>query len=231
MSDFFRFPRTPHIAWLGEGLPRDDKVLSPQEAAELLAGEVVVEEKVDGANVGISVDEDGNLRAQNRGNYLSPEHAHPQFRPLFRWMAARERELQDALFPGLMLFGEWCYAVHSVTYTRLPDWFLAFDVYDLEKGEFWSTARRDELVRRLGIAVVPRLAVGRFDLDGLRAFLRGESRLTDGPPEGVYIRRETSERLIARAKLVRPEFVQAIGDHWSRRQLQTNRLAPGATAW
>ncbi|NLZ78249.1 MAG: DNA ligase, partial [Gammaproteobacteria bacterium] len=27
MSDFFRFPHTPHIDWLGEGMPRDDKVL------------------------------------------------------------------------------------------------------------------------------------------------------------------------------------------------------------
>lgn len=231
MSEFFRFPRTPHLAWLGEGLPRDDKVLSPQEADELLSGEVVVEEKVDGANVGFSAGDDGVVRAQNRGQYLSPEHAHPQFRPLFRWMAARERELADALFPDLVLFGEWCYAVHSVEYTRLPDWFLAFDVYDRSRGEFWSTARRDELAARIGIAVVPRLAAGRFNLDGLRALLDGPSKLTDGPPEGVYVRRETNERLVARAKLVRPEFVQAIGEHWSRLQLRTNRLAPGAGGW
>ena len=62
MTDFFRFPHTPHLAWLGEGTPRDDKVLSSHEAAALLAGEVVVEEKLDGANVGLSLDPDGGLR-------------------------------------------------------------------------------------------------------------------------------------------------------------------------
>ena len=61
MTDFFRFPHTPHIAWLATGAPRDDKVLSPDEAHELLAGEVVLEEKLDGANLGFSVSPDGVL--------------------------------------------------------------------------------------------------------------------------------------------------------------------------
>ena len=50
MTAFFRFPRTPHIAWLGEGKPRDDKVLAPHEVQELLAHDLVVEEKADGAS-------------------------------------------------------------------------------------------------------------------------------------------------------------------------------------
>jgi len=66
MNDFFRFPHTPHIVWLGNGIPRDDKVLSPQEADTLLLYEVIVEEKLDGANLGISVSQEGYVRAQNR---------------------------------------------------------------------------------------------------------------------------------------------------------------------
>ena len=42
---FFRFPHTPHIAWLGEGQPRDDKALSSAEAADLLARVVMLKEK------------------------------------------------------------------------------------------------------------------------------------------------------------------------------------------
>ena len=60
MSEFFRFPHTPHVAWLGHGLPRDDKVMSALEAEAFLAHPVVVEEKVDGANLGFSVDASGN---------------------------------------------------------------------------------------------------------------------------------------------------------------------------
>jgi len=70
MTDFFRFPHTPHIAWLAEGAPRNDKVLSLAEAAEILAGDVVLEEKLDGANLGFSVSLNGTVCAQNRGQYL-----------------------------------------------------------------------------------------------------------------------------------------------------------------
>jgi hypothetical protein len=223
MTDFFRFPHTPHLAWLGEGQPRDDKVLAPQDARALLAHEVVVEEKVDGANLGFSVDEHGVLRAQNRGTYLSLEGGHGQWKPLKRWVQPRVDALAEALFPDLMLFGEWCYALHSVPYTRLPDWFLTFDVYDRGAGEFWSVSRRDSLAAKLGLAVVPRLAAGRFDLPQLEALL-GSSRLTGGPAEGLYVRRDAGERLIARAKLVRREFVQAIDEHWSKKALVPNVL-------
>ena len=73
-QSFFRFPHTPHLAWLGNGTPRDDKVLSPFEANALLAGDVVVEEKVDGANLGFSLGAPGQLRAQNRGHFLKSPH-------------------------------------------------------------------------------------------------------------------------------------------------------------
>ena len=223
MTAFFRFPRTPHIAWLGGDKPRDDKVLTASDARELLSHEVIVEEKVDGANLGFSLDEHGLLRAQNRGSYLSFERGHGQWKALQRWVSPRARMLVDTLHPGLMLFGEWCYAVHEIRYTKLPDWFLVFDVYDRIRNEFWSTARRNALATKLGLAVVPEIGSGRFTLSGLRALL-GTSRLTEGPAEGVYIRRELQGHLVTRAKLVRREFIQAIAQHWSKKALQMNML-------
>jgi hypothetical protein len=233
MTEFFRYPHTPHLAWLGEGQPRDDKVLSLKETRDLLSHEVTVEEKVDGANVGFSVDEHAKLRAQNRGTYIDFDAPKEQFKPLKRWLQRRADALAEALFPNLMVFGEWCYAVHSVHYTRLPDWFVAFDVYDRASGEFWCVARRDALASTLGLAVVPRLGVGRFDLPQLEALL-GNSRLADGPAEGLYVRHDVGERLVARAKLVRREFVQAIDKHWTKRGLVPNALednAGGEGSW
>lgn len=224
MTDFFRFPHTPHIAWLGHGHARDDKVLASRQVRELLAHDVVVEEKVDGANLGISVDEHGSLRAQSRGCYLSLDEAKGQWKLLKGWLAPRADPLSHALFPDLMLFGEWCYAVHSVRYTKLPDWFLAFDVYDRGRGVFWSAERRNALAAKLGLSVVPRLGEGRFDVPRLKALL-GRSKLAECPIEGLYVRREAGGLLVARAKLVRPEFVQSIEQHWSKRPLETNSLA------
>src|SRR5437773_7886109 len=99
MTDFFRFPRTPHLVWLGKGQPRDDKVLSPADAQEILRHEIVIEEKVDGANLGFSLDDQGELRVQNRGTFLSPETCHPQFKPLFRWIEFRRDALISSLSP------------------------------------------------------------------------------------------------------------------------------------
>ncbi|MBK6940548.1 MAG: RNA ligase family protein [Planctomycetes bacterium] len=228
MIEFFRFPHTPHLAWLGGRQPRDDKVLSTADVQELLRGEVVIEEKVDGANVGFSLDARGNVRAQNRGSYLEPNACHPQFKPLFRWLEPRASALREALRPGLMLFGEWCWAVHSVRYLSLPDWFLAFDVLDRMRNEFWSTERRDALAFDLGLATTPQLTRGHYDVPGLISLL-GQSRLGTEPMEGLYVRHDEAGRLIARAKLVRAEFTQAIEKHWTRRRLEMNQRADGAS--
>lgn len=226
MTEFFRFPRTPHLIWLAKDEARDDKVLPPEEASELLSGTVSVEEKIDGANVGLSLCETG-IRAQNRGAYIERQTCHPQFKPLFRWLDVRRHSLTEALDPYLILFGEWCYAVHSVRYTKLPDWFLAFDVYDKSRDEFWSAVRRDELTDRIGLARVPKIAQGRFSVPDVVRLL-GASRLSTGPAEGVYVRRDDNDKLVGRAKVVRPEFVQQIDSHWSGRSMQTNTLLSGA---
>lgn len=222
--EYLRFPRTPHLAWLGAGAPRDDKVLSPEDAVELLTYSVVVEEKVDGANLGISLGDHDELRVQNRGSFLSWDSLHPQFKPLPRWFGIHRHALTDGLRPNLILFGEWCYATHSVHYTRLPDWFLAFDVYDRDAEKFWSVERRNVLVAELGLTTVPLLARGKYSTANIKRLL-GPSRLTDGPAEGIYLRTDRGGFLERRAKLVRAEFTQTMAEHWSRAAIRPNRLS------
>ncbi|AFK56284.1 RNA ligase family protein [Tistrella mobilis] len=228
MTGFFRFPQTAHVAWLGAGAPRDDKLLSPDEIDHLLDGPVVIEEKVDGANLGLSVDPDtGLVRAQNRGQYLHAPFT-GQFERLGDWLALHEDRLFDALaIDRLILFGEWLAARHSLGYDALPDLFLAFDVYERETGRFRSTRARNGLAQQIGIETVPALFTGRVTdgVDGLLRILTGaRSRYRDGPPEGIVIRREDDTHLIARAKLVRADFTQAIGEHWRRRAIEWNRV-------
>ena len=224
MTDFFRFPHTPHFAWLGEGSPRDDKVLLLNEVAALLAGDVVVEEKLDGANVGLSLDPDGNLRAQNRGQYLAEPHA-GQFARLPAWLAQHGEGLRAVLTPNLLLFGEWCAARHSLDYTALPDWFLLFDVYDRSAGRFWSSARRNALASSARLMIVPQVLQGKTTAVALRQLVANTpSFYRQGPLEGVVIRRESADWCEARAKLVRPDFTQAIDTHWRKRAIEWNRI-------
>ena len=123
-----------------------------------------------------------------------------------------------------MLFGEWCFALHSVPFNRLPDWFLGFDVYDRTESRFWSGDRRDSWLVDLGLAVVPRLAQGRFSMEQLRSLI-GTSQLCEGPMEGIYLRRDRGDWLEQRAKMVRAEFAEGIGKHWSEESLAKNTLA------
>lgn len=228
MSEFFRFPHTPHLAWLGEGRPRDDKVMAKADVAAFLTSDVVLEEKVDGANLGFSVSPDGELRTQNRGQFLHPPYG-GQFARLSAWLSTHAETIRDALIAnasgGLMLFGEWCTAKHSLAYDRLPDWFLLFDVYETAGNVFWSSPRRDSLAQRLGLATVPRLAVGRYTLSQLKLMLSDQpSRLRRGALEGVVMRRESPTACLQRAKLVRADFAQGIDDHWRSRPIEWNRL-------
>lgn len=223
-ADFFRFPHTPHLAWLGEGEPRDDKVLLPAEAQLLLAGEAVVEEKLDGANLGFSLAQDGGLRTQNRGHYLVEPHS-GQFSRLSAWMLEHSDALRSVLTPNIILFGEWCAARHSFNYDSLPDWLLLFDVYDRDQRRFWSTARRNALAAMAGLSTVPQVARGKFTLATLAQVISTmPSRYRSGPMEGIVIRRESVNWCEARAKLVRADFTQAIETHWRRRAIEWNRI-------
>jgi ATP-dependent RNA circularization protein (DNA/RNA ligase family) len=223
-ADFFRFPHTPHIAWLGQSAPRDDKVLSSNEVTAMLTGEVMVEEKLDGANLGLSLDPNGQLRVQNRGQYLAEPHA-GQFARLPAWLARHSSTLSTAMTSDLILFGEWCAARHSLDYAALPDWFLLFDVYDHAAGRFWSTPRRNALARVAGLVTVPSVLYGKITVPSLiQLVATTPSRYRSGALEGVVIRRESPDWCEARAKLVRPDFTQAIDTHWRKRAIEWNRI-------
>lgn len=198
--------------------------MSDDERMMFLAQRLIVEEKVDGANVGFSISEAGELRIQNRGAYLDREAVAPQFKAIFRWADSRSDVLASHLGHERILFGEWCYAVHTVRYELLPDWFLAFDVYDRVKHQFLGLNERDGFIRRTGFAMVPRLGAGHFTLESLKSLL-GTSLLGASRGEGLVLRTIDSAR---RAKLVTPDFTQAIGEHWSKRSLQINSLAERA---
>ncbi len=221
-EDFFKFPSTPHLATMQGVDIRGDKVLTESERDEFLTHELTVEEKVDGANLGLSFDANGNIRAQNRGTYLHLPGS-GQWKKLGEWLALHTDALFEHLSDRYILFGEWCYARHSIYYDRLPDWFLAFDIYDREACRFLATARRDQLLDEMHISKVPDIARGRFTYPGIQELL-SQSKLTDQPAEGIYLRIDHGDWLEQRAKLVRPAFIQAVEQHWSRSAIRPNRL-------
>jgi len=222
VSSFTKFPSTPHLAVLNGASVRDDKVLSLMERDQFLSHKITVEEKIDGANLGISFDDIGHLRLQNRGSILGAPMT-GQWKTLTEWITPRTDRLFDLLTNRYILFGEWCYATHSVHYNRLPEWFVGYDVFDSVESQFVCKSRRDELLTTIGIHGAPCLANGYFSLEELIELL-GQSHFGDAPAEGLYLRFDDGNWLAQRAKLVRPDFIQSIEKHWSRGPLRVNRL-------
>ncbi len=217
-----KYPTTPHLATLGDGDVRGDKVFSAKERDKFLCNTIVVEEKIDGTNLGISFDPDGEIQLQNRGSFLSLPGA-GQWKKLDEWLADRTDQLFDKLSDRYILFGEWCYAQHSVFYEQLPDWFLGFDLFDKSKDRFLACDVRDDLFLLMGINKVPLIAKGQFRLEGLVELL-SKSRFGNESAEGLYLRYDEDGWLGQRAKLVDSRFIQAIELHWSRAPLRSNRL-------
>lgn len=225
MDNFFRFPHTPHIVWLGQGTPRDDKILLPREIDNLLHDEVIIEEKIDGANIGFSLDNNGDIRVQNRGSYLDTPY-YGQFSRLKGWLGQHGYHIQKYLTGDLIIFGEWCAAQHSLYYHNLPDYFLLFDIYDKIQKRFWSVQKRNQWAEKMGIKTVPCVGEGSYSTDSLVSLLyQLKSYYRKGRPEGIVIRKDLEDWNISRGKIVQPEFVQNIEDHWSSKNIKWNSVS------
>jgi ATP-dependent RNA circularization protein (DNA/RNA ligase family) len=223
MSDlFFKFPSTPHLAALGGNRIRNDKVLSRVNRNAFLKNRLIVEEKIDGANLGISFNGQGNLILQNRGSILSQPYS-GQWTKLDWWLPPRLEILFDHLHDRYILFGEWCFAKHSLGYDRLPDYYLGFDLFDKTSKQFFPFDLRNQMFERMNISSVPFIKRGAFSLLQLER-LMGNSRFSDDPAEGIYLRHDGDNWLKQRAKLVKAKFIQTIDVHWSRKTITQNQI-------
>eukprot|EP00928_Gymnodinium_smaydae_P085518 TRINITY_DN68_c2_g1_i1.p1 TRINITY_DN68_c2_g1~~TRINITY_DN68_c2_g1_i1.p1 ORF type:complete len:773 (+),score=140.74 TRINITY_DN68_c2_g1_i1:74-2392(+) len=234
---YFKFPTTPHVLDLtnGRALTESDRLLDADEAKQFFDGRTVViaEEKIDGANLGISLTENYEPRYQNRAHYVSSSYA-TQWKALDAWWDENGWAICQLLEPEVeILFGEWVWARHSVSYTRLPAYFVAFDIYNKRTGRFCSARERDRRLEGFNIPIVPRICERAFNGRGdLEQLLELQSAYSDGPLEGVYLRIDEPISqggglyLAKRGKVVRADFVQTIedGGHWTHRKVERNSL-------
>lgn len=146
-----KYPRTPHLA--GSRRQAGDEDLASVPFAALSGRHLVVEEKVDGANAGISFDARGELRLQSRGHFLTGGPRERHFALFKAWATSHREGLRAALGDRYVLYGEWLYAKHTVAYDALPHYLLEFDILDTATGTFLGTPERRAL--RVGLPIVP----------------------------------------------------------------------------
>lgn len=216
-------------------------------------------EKIDGANSATSFNDDLVMRLQSRGHYLTGGAREAQFNLLKEWAQVHEAALMERLENRYTLYHEWMFARHTMFYDQLPHYAIVIDVLDRESGAFLGQEARRDLLSGLGLVEAPLLCddwpgsrkeflslVGPSSLrsEGWRENLAVAAGQAGVDPdyalaecgrdpdlmEGIYIKIEKDDRIVARYKWVRPGFVQTLnedGAHWSRRPMIRNGLAEG----
>ena len=240
-DEFVKYPRTPHL-FGSKGTP-DDKHLDEAQSNRFIADEsLVVEEKIDGTNVGIHFMSDGQMVLQCRGHLIT-EGMHPQYDLFKQWAVVKRAVLEERLKCHFILFGEWMYARHSIHYRQLPHYFFEFDIYDKDNQCFLSLEKRMQLLEGTGIQTVPVLNTGSVKRSQLGTLIGPSSfgshfenpvtHRTDNLMEGLYLRTESEGVVTGRAKVVRIEFVEKAKEstHWQHQAMVPNLLKEGADIW
>ena len=236
MDAIIKYPRTPHLE--GSRLQPGDEDLSQLSFSEILGRNIVIEEKIDGANTAISFDSDGGLRLQSRGHFLTGGWRERHYNLLKQWATVQRARLWDALGDRYIMYGEWLYAKHSIYYDALPHYFMEFDILDRCTGRFLDTPGRRAITDGLPVRSAAVLGQGVYTDPARVLSLLGDSnyitadhiahlraaaeregldpdricRETDSRRlmEGLYIKAEEGGEVTLRVKYVRNTFLQVV---------------------
>ncbi len=232
-----KYPRTRHIE--GSRLQIGDEDLESVPFKQIAGRHLVVEEKMDGANCGISFSPDGDLLLQSRGHYLTGGKREKHFDLFKTWAGTHTAALYNVLRDRYVIYGEWLYAKHTIYYNRLPHYFMEFDILDTATGTFLSTPARRMLLQPLDFVcsvkvlhkgILERLQdltshlgpshfIGDGHMDQLRNRARNQGlnaeraqRETDptSTMEGLYIKVEENGIVTDRFKYVRTGFLTTV---------------------
>ena len=250
-----KYPRTRHVD--GSRIQTGDEDLNVVPFEQIRGRHVVVEEKIDGGNAGISFDTSANLKLQSRGHFLVGGPREKHFALLKQWANLLIDPLFTLLEDRYIMYGEWMYPWHTVFYDALPHYFMEFDIYDKQERVFLDTPRRRDLLGQLPIKQVLVLFDGQLETIEQLTDLIGDSHfktenwkatfericqernidlslqgMVDNGRlmEGLYIKVEEGGQVVERYKYVRAEFIQKIKDsdvHWQSRPIIPNQLSPG----
>jgi hypothetical protein len=258
--EIFKYPRTPHLET--SSMHGDDFLLNRIQFSALQNQYVIYEYKIDGANSAISFSEDKQLLIQSRGHYLRGGAREKEFSKTKLWANLYINDLYDVLGKRYIMFGESMYAKHTIFYDKLPHYFLEFDVFDKENNIFLSTKKRKALLEGLAYCPVPIAYEGYpISLEHLKSFIGYSVYKTESwkdnlkkatedmnldynkvvsqtdmsdLDEGIYVKIETEDQTIGRAKFVRKSFVEEIikqDSHWHDRPIIPNKLIKREEIW
>ena len=209
MTKLFKYPHTLHVPW-SLGLQNDDK--RHPNISVLYDREIVVTEKLDGENTGITR-ESCHCRSLDSRDHLSRH-----------FVKSLWGKIKNNIPENMTIFMENCYAKHSIEYHNLTNYCYVFNICDGEKFLSWNEIV--DYCQLLDLEHVPVLYQGKWDEEKIKDCFTGKSLF--GQEQEGYVIRSISSFMLKDfennvAKFVRKNHVQT-SDHWMHGMVIQNKL-------
>jgi len=209
------YPRIPHLDKSISKMTHDDILLDEKIKYPI---ECYVQEKIDGANLGVSWYKNGPI-VRNRNNILKKGYseirtpAKAQFKSTWNWVHDNRKDIEfvsKSLMSDVTIYGEWMFAQHSIRYDKLPDWFIAYDIWVVEEAKFLSPEKLKDILSKTNIKYVNPHKATLNSVDDVIKWSEMKSGYTNGIREGIVI------------KIVDGDFVEnsykIVNKHFNRRE-------------
>ncbi len=215
-----KYRRIYRICPKGMNIPSKKKCLSANEVNQLINGDIVVEEKIDGGVCGISWDH-YNFRhlAVGKHNAIATNDNSKRFYGFNKWIYENYEKVQK-IPQGWVIYGEWMRACHQIFYDELPDFFMAFDIWN--GSRYIDFENKEKLIEQFGFKMIPAIYSGRIkDVKEIIDMIKKSKFSSNEKMEGVVVKNYIKGLM---GKFVTREFDDRLDDHWLKKPLIENRL-------
>jgi hypothetical protein len=219
MNTSLKYNRTFHFPF-SEGASNDDKIACSIDS--VLNTEIIITEKLDGSNTSLEAN-----------GCFARTHSGPPTHKSFDGLKALHSSVKYKIPENIQLFGEWCYAKHSIEYNELPGYFLLFNVRSLINDKLIWLSWDEVLLwaEEINVPTVPVLFRGTVssgkNLENMIKSFMIEPSLCGGIREGVVVRvqRELNNDEFSSCvlKCVRKDHVTT-STHWTQQAIVMNKL-------
>lgn len=154
---------------------------------------LVITEKMDGANFRFEFDDEGKLIFGSRNVKLGNETDNTQFKGTVEYIKDKIKNDNYSALKELVFFGE-SMTKHSLEY----DWentpkFIGFDIWDKDKKEFLPYRKVKHIYNSLDIKTVPLIEKTKPDYKEMENYNIPDSKYRDGIAEGVVFKNYDKE--------------------------------------
>ena len=165
-------------------------------------------------SLGVSWYKNGPI-VRNRNNILKKGYSKihtpskEQFKSTWNWVHDKRKDIQlisEILMSEITIYGEWILAQHSIRYTKLTDWFIAYDIWVVEDNKFLSPKKVEDLLSKTNIKYIKPYKILLENVDDVIKWSEMKSDYTEGIREGVVIKTVDSDFVKKTYKVVNKYF-------------------------